>query len=146
MISNPIYRVDLSASAFETSLMGTIFVAPSVLVSLFGAPKFDDGDIESLGSYCFVGSDGKVSTVYMRACDVPREEIVAMQESFWASEDPEDFHVGAGSATDANLFAQWLISRVEHLSPDRSSKRVKWAPMEMSMPFTKDVQGHGSDE
>jgi len=87
--------------------------------------------VEGLGSYIFVESGGRIGTVYMRAHDVPREEILAMQSSFWASNDPEDFQVGANSDSDAELFAQWLLSRVDGATPTHSSKRVKWTSTEM---------------
>ncbi len=147
MGSDAEYRVDSAASAIGTSMRGTISIAPSVLVSMFGAPTLEDGDVEGLGSYIFVGPGGKVSTVYMRANDVPREEILAMQPSFWASNEPEDFHVGAKSKVDADLFAQWLISRVRSLVPDQSSKRVEWMPTEMLLAaFMKAGPGQGSAE
>ena len=147
MSSDAEYRVDFAASAIGTSMWGTISVAPSLLVSVFGAPALEDGDVEGLGSYIFAGPAGKVGTVYMRANDVPREEILAMQPSFWTSNEPEDFHVGANSKTDADLFAQWLVSRVDGASPNHSSKRAKWISTEMFLSsFMKASPEQGSGE
>jgi len=49
--------------------------------------------------------------------------------------DPDDFQVGANSDPDAELFAQWLLSRVDRATPSHSSKRVKWTSTEMFLPF-----------
>src|SRR5579862_4375458 len=100
MISAEDYRVDPSASVSGTSLKGTLSIAPSVLVSLFGAPVWAAGE-ETLGGYAFVGPEGRVNTLYMMAHDVPVEEIVKFEALFWQSDDTQDFHVGAKSDDDA---------------------------------------------
>jgi len=141
MISAEDYRVDPSASVSGTSLRGTISIAPSVLVSLFGAPVWAARE-ETLGGYAFVGPEGRVNTIYMMAHDTPLEEIVNLEASFWQSDESQDFHVGAKSDDDADLFARWLAARVDARTP---GSRAHWMSMRMLISSVmKDVPGQGS--
>jgi hypothetical protein len=126
MTLNAEYRVNPSAPLEGISIRGTLSIAPSILVSLFGTPVRWKGGKEPFGAYVYVGPDGAVITFYTMAHDTLPEQIVEMQAAFWLSDKSQDFHVGATSDDDADLFVRWLAAQFDAFLPKSTASRAKW--------------------
>ena len=120
------YRVNPSAPLEGTSVRGTLSIAPSILVSLFGTPvRWKEGN-EPFGGYVFVGPEGAVITIHTMARDTLPEQIVEMEAAFWLWDKSQDFHVGATSDDDADLFVRWLAAQFDPIFSNSPASRVKW--------------------
>jgi hypothetical protein len=64
-----------------------------------------------MGSYKLVGPADTVLTLYFRANDVPRAEIMAARANFWAHKEGVIFKIGAKTEADAEALRVWLEDR-----------------------------------
>jgi hypothetical protein len=106
------YRLDLSANYALTSYRLALQAAPMDLSRVFGPPILRDGDLESLGTYVFVGHEGEVLTVYYRANDVDERELERLRTEFWRSTEVYPFSIGARAQAHATQFLSWVLTQL----------------------------------
>lgn len=100
------FKLDQSANANMTSLQGYVTVAPAMLVKLFGAPGPGD-DYKVSGEYLFTDEFGHVFTLYDWKHTSLYDDCTLSPKSFWASEVPYEFHIGA-HVSDVSMFAEFI--------------------------------------
>lgn len=103
------FTLNPSANADGTYKVGSISVPPAQLVKVFGKPEsYGEGKVS--GEYTFKSDDGHVFTVYDWKCTSRYDRRYQSPESFWASEEPQEFSVG-GKAPGRD-FIQWLLKEI----------------------------------
>jgi hypothetical protein len=105
-----VFKVDPTADAGGTHLLGELKLPPAFMVKRFG--KHDGGDgLRSSGGWTFAGESGEVFTVYEWRCTTlsnGRGSGSPTVREFWRLSVPIALHIGGRDGTDWQGFRKWL--------------------------------------
>ena len=106
-------RIKLANRKGSSSKIGSIDVAPKMLVRVFGKPELGD-DYTVSGEYLFEGESGIQISLYDWKCTslyFPGEDYPSPRK-FWADKTPWEFSIGGANKEYAALFIEWLLRQL----------------------------------
>lgn len=118
------FKVDRTADADGTHLVGEVELPPAFLLERFGEHDGGDGQ-HSSGGWTFVGASGAVFTLYEQDCTTlwhGRGSGAPTSRAFWRLWEPVQLHIGGRGRADWRKFRDWLLAEyrafVEARAPD----------------------------
>jgi len=105
-----VFKVDQTADAGGTHLLGEVKLPPAFMVRRFGKHNGGDG-IRTSGGWTFVAESGGVFTVYEWRCTTlsnGRGSGSPTVREFWRLWEPVRLNIGGHDDTDWQAFRKWL--------------------------------------